>query len=97
MTKKDLIEQVENKIKSFPIKVFSKFEIEIMLDVTFESIGKELSKNNGEVFISKFGKFNSSTREYKNSRNPKTGEKVPYKKMKIVKFKVAKALKNGIQ
>ncbi len=56
---------------------------------------KEAKKGDGFTFPG-IGKFSTERRKARMGRNPATGEAIKIPAKKVVKFKVAKALKDGV-
>jgi DNA-binding protein HU-beta len=67
-----------------------------ILDSTFSAMRQALS-NGEEVVVPDFGKFLTETRAERDGRNPKTGATIKIPATQVVKFKVAKALKDLVQ
>ncbi len=80
----DVIQGVTNGTKSGAEEI-----MEAMLD----AITKTLRKGD-EVSIAGLGAFSTKTRKARTARNPKTGEAVQVPATRVVKFRVAKALKD---
>lgn len=74
----------------------TKVQAEQVVDTVFDSIVKSLKKGD-EVAVAGFGKFVVKTRAAREARNPKTGEKVKVPASKVVRFSVAKALKDSVK
>ncbi|MFI4957415.1 MAG: HU family DNA-binding protein [Gammaproteobacteria bacterium] len=67
-----------------------------MIDTIFRTMRESLAKGE-EVVIPDFGKFVVETRAARAGRNPKTGVTIDIPAAQVVKFKVAKALKDIVQ
>ena len=67
-----------------------------MVDNIFRLMRESLA-NGEEVVIPDFGKFIVETRAARSGRNPKTGATIDIPAAQVVKFKVAKALKDIVQ
>lgn len=67
-----------------------------LVDSIFRAMREALSKGE-EVVFPDFGKFVVETRAERSGRNPKTGETIHIPAAQVVKFKVAKALKELVQ
>jgi DNA-binding protein HU-beta len=80
----DVIQSVTNGTKSGAEEI-----MESMLD----AITKTLRRGD-EVSIAGLGAFSTKIRKARTARNPKTGEKVEVAATRVVKFRVAKALKD---
>ena len=90
MTKEDLTEAIVKKIGC------SKKDAVETLNVILDEITKSLSKG-VQVTLTGFGSFKVSKRAAREGRNPKTGEKIKIKAMKVPKFKAGKGLKDAVR
>lgn len=90
MTKTELINTLvkTSKLEKRAAKMF----LESLTDV----VTKEIRKG-GEVPLTGLGKFKVSRRKARIGRNPQTGEEIKIPAKKVVKFAVAKALKDQIR
>ena len=89
MTKSELISTL---VKSSKLeKKYAKVFLESLTDV----VTKEIKKG-GEVPLTGLGKFKVSRRKARMGRNPQTGEAIKIPAKKVVKFTVAKTLKDTI-
>jgi len=90
MTKTELINTLvkSSKLEKKSAKMF----LESLTDV----VTKEIRKG-GEVPLTGLGKFKVSHRKARIGRNPQTGEEIKIPAKKVVKFAVAKALKDQIR
>ena len=70
-------------------------DIEPILDAIFDVITEELAKKES-VSIVGFGKFETTDREAREGRNPKTGEPIAIAAASFPKFKAYGALKEAI-
>ena len=66
-----------------------------IVDSIFRTMRDSLAKGE-EVVIPDFGKFVVETRAARTGRNPKTGVAIEIPAANVVKFKVAKALKDEV-
>lgn len=73
----------------------TKVDAETVLSSFMEITTKELKKG-GEVVLTGFGKFVSSTRAARSGINPSTGDKIQIPASKTAKFKVGSALKKAM-
>ena len=89
MNKKEFIRSISEKTE-LPIK-----QTGDILSVIFETIKKELKENN-EVSIIGFGKFETRTRSKRTIKNPANGSKLLLPSRKIPAFKAGKRLKDVI-
>jgi DNA-binding protein HU-beta len=71
----------------------TKTQAEEVMEALIESITKSLKKGD-EVSIAGIGKWSVKTRKARTARNPKTGATVQVPATRVVKFTVAKALKD---
>ena len=90
MTKSQLIETVATKLTSIPKK-----EVEIAVDTIFSCMTDALVRDE-RIEIRGFGSFVAKTREAREGRNPKTGEKIRIPRKKVVRFGAYKDLKELI-
>lgn len=89
MKKPELIELVACKAET------SKSAVAGILDVLLESIVDQM-KNGEDVDLYGFGKFMSVEKTARESRNPKTGEKVYVPAHNVPKFKFSNSVKKII-
>lgn len=71
----------------------TKTQAEEVMEALIESITKSLKKGD-EVSIAGIGKWSVKARKARTARNPKTGATVQVPATRVVKFTVAKALKD---
>lgn len=71
----------------------TKTQAEEVMEALIEAITKSLKKGD-EVAIAGIGKWSVKTRKARTARNPKTGATVQVPATRVVKFTVAKALKD---
>jgi DNA-binding protein HU-beta len=89
MTKADLIAQIKEKAN------LSKADAENALAATIEAVTEAL-KNGDKVQLIGFGTFEVRDRKEKESKNPRTGEKIIVPAKKAPAFKAGKALKDAV-
>ena len=89
MTKADLIAQISEKSE------LSKKDSEKALSATITAITDAL-KNGDKVQLIGFGTFEVRDRKEKESKNPRTGEKIIVPAKKAPAFKAGKALKDAV-
>jgi len=90
ITKSELVKQLS---KTYPNLL--KKDLEKFFDIFINEIKLAL-KNDERVELRGWGVFSSKIQKGKNSRNPKTGEKVIVNKKKSINFKMSKDLFNEI-
>lgn len=90
LSKKDFIELMAEKCDC--TKVDAKYWIETI----FDGLTTCLAEKN-DIAIPGFGAFEYREKEEHQSRNPSTGETVTVPAHGVVKFKVAKALKDAVR
>lgn len=90
MNKSDLVEALAIKLKNL-----SKKEVDLIVDTVFHKMTEALSQE-GRIEIRGFGSFEVRTREAREGRNPKSGEKVFVRTRQVPFFKVGKELKERI-
>jgi DNA-binding protein HU-beta len=90
INKSDLIEEVATRANM--TKINANESVSALLD----TVSEELAKGS-KVNIPGFGSFEVGLRQARDGRNPQTGEKIRIPASKVVKFKVAKQLKESVQ
>ena len=71
----------------------TKSQAEEIMETLLETITKTLKKGD-EVAIAGLGAFSTKMRKARMARNPKTGASVSVPATRVVKFRIAKALKD---
>ncbi|MFA6227457.1 MAG: HU family DNA-binding protein [Candidatus Paceibacterota bacterium] len=74
----------------------TKVQAEQVVDTVFDSIVASLKKGE-EVSVAGLGIFSVKARAARQARNPRTGETIQVKAMKVPKFRAAKALKDAVK
>ncbi len=89
MTKTQLVDALmkETQLEKKAVKVF--------LDGLTQMVEKTLKKG-GDVPLTGLGKFKVQARKARIGRNPQTGEQIKIPAKKVVKFTVAKNLKDTV-
>lgn len=90
MNKTSIVEAVHAKIGG------TKVQAEQAVETMIETIVSALQKG-GEVSIAGLGIFSTKTRAARQARNPRTGESIQVKAMRVPKFRAAKALKDAVK
>ena len=90
MTRTDLIEAIAQETGGDRQQAKSYLE-------GFTRIIEREMKNEGEVPLAGLGKFKVVKRQARTGRNPMTGESIQIPAKTVVKFTVAKALKDSIK
>ena len=90
MNKQGIIEAVHGKLGG------TKVQAEHAVDTMISSIAHSL-KQGEEVSIAGLGIFSVKTRAARTARNPRTGETLQVKAMRVPKFRAAKALKDAVK
>ena len=90
MTRTDLIEAIAQETGS------DRQQAKAFLEGFTRIIEREM-KNEGEVPLAGLGKFKVVKRQARTGRNPMTGESIQIAAKTVVKFTVAKALKDSIK
>ncbi len=90
MTKLELVKKVSEKTGK------SQRDMNVAVDTIFETI-KEVLENGDKITFIGFGTFEVVERAARETRNPKTGEKLMIDACKAPKFKASKALKETIK
>ena len=73
----------------------SKKQIASLLDTISEVVYKEVKKS-GECIVPGFGKLVKVKRKARDGRNPATGETIKIPAKTVVKFRLAKAVKDAV-
>lgn len=73
----------------------SKKQIAGLMDAMAEVVYKEVKKN-GECIVPGFGKLVKVKRKARDGRNPATGETIKIPAKTVVKFRLAKAVKDAV-
>jgi DNA-binding protein HU-beta len=89
MTQTQLITELAEAIQ------ITKKQAKAFLDKLAE-VGTRETKKNGLFVLAGFGRLVRQERKARIGRNPATGEKIKIAAKKVVKFRVAKALKDAI-
>jgi integration host factor subunit beta len=87
MTKSVLVKKVAEKVQTLTAT-----QTEMVIDTIFDSMKKALLTGD-KVEIRGFGNFRLKTREPRQARNPKTGEKVQVPARRVLFFRVGKELR----
>lgn len=87
MNKASLVEVIQGVTNG------TKSGAEEIMEAVLDAIMKSLKKGE-EVSIAGLGAFSVKTRKARTARNPKTGAAVQVPATRVVKFRVAKALKD---
>ncbi|MDX1386469.1 MAG: integration host factor subunit beta [bacterium] len=90
MNKSDLVEILSEKLKTL-----SKKEVDLIVDTVFNKMTESLGRGE-RIEIRGFGSFEVRTRDARQGRNPKSGEKVYVNTRRVPFFKVGKELKERI-
>lgn len=89
MTKTELVNTLAKK------STLEKKQTKMFLEALTALVTSEIKKG-GEVPLTGLGKFKVLKRKARMGRNPQTGEPIPIPAKKVVKFTVAKTLKDTI-
>lgn len=90
MNKQGIIEAVQGVLGG--TKVQAEQAVETMISSIITSL-----KKGDEVSIAGLGIFSVKTRAARQARNPRTGETLQVKAMKVPKFRAAKGLKDAVK
>ena len=90
MNKAGLIEAVQGVLGG------TRVQAEQAVDMFLDTIVKDLKKGE-DVSIAGLGIFSVKQRAARTARNPRTGEMVQVKAMRVPKFRAAKALKEAVK
>lgn len=88
--KVDLVEAVQEALGG------TKADAERAVEAVIDTITKNLKKGD-EVSVAGLGIFDVKTRAGRTGRNPRTGETIHIKAMKVPKFRASKTLKDAIK
>ncbi len=87
MTKKDLIETVQKRLKDYPKK-----DVSFAVNIMFQAMMDALIRNE-RVEIRGFGNFTVRSRDSRRGRNPQTGAIVDVPFRKVPFFRVGRELR----
>jgi DNA-binding protein HU-beta len=90
VNKQSIVEAVHEKLGG--TKVSAEQAVETVIDTIVNSL-----KKGEEVSIAGLGIYSVKQRAARTARNPRTGEMVQVKAMKVPKFRAAKALKDAVK
>ena len=90
VNKQSIVEAVHEKLGG--TKVSAEQAVETMIDTIVTSL-----KKGDEVSIAGLGIYSVKLRAARTARNPRTGEMVQVKAMRVPKFRAAKALKDAVK
>lgn len=90
MNKQGIIEVVQAQLEG------TKVQAEKAVDSVFETIVDSLKKGE-DVSVAGFGIFTAKMRAARTARNPRTGEPIQVKAMKVPKFRASKTLKDAVK
>ena len=90
MNKSDLVDILTEQLKTL-----SRKEVDLIVDTVFDKMTDSLSQGD-RIEIRGFGSFEVRTRQARQGRNPKSGEKVFVTTRRVPFFKVGKELKERI-
>ncbi|MFH0846198.1 MAG: HU family DNA-binding protein [Patescibacteria group bacterium] len=90
MNKQAIIEAVHAELGG------TKVQAEKAVDTVFDSIVNSLKKGE-DASIAGFGIFSAKTRAARTARNPRTGESIQVKAMRVPKFRASKTLKDSVK
>ena len=88
-TKADLVNSISGKTG------LTKYETESVVDAFFDSVIDSL-KAGKRIEIRGFGSFNIRHKNFRDARNPRTGEKVTVDAKKVPAFKISKEFKHAV-
>jgi DNA-binding protein HU-beta len=89
MNKADLVNSISEKTG------LTKTKSNEVIDAFVESVTESL-KNGDKVTLVNFGTFNTSKRDARKGRNPKTGETIEIPAKRVARFKVGTGLSKNI-
>ncbi len=87
MTKRDLIEKVQERLEVYPKK-----DVDFAVNIIFQAMTDALLKNE-RIDVRGFGNFTVKSRNSRKGRNPKTGAAVDVPLRKVPFFRVGKELR----
>jgi DNA-binding protein HU-beta len=90
VNKQSIVEAVHEKLGG--TKVSAEQAVETMIETIVSNL-----KKGEEVSIAGLGIYSVKTRAARTARNPRTGEMVQVKAMRVPKFRAAKALKDAVK
>ncbi|MBU1056680.1 MAG: HU family DNA-binding protein [Proteobacteria bacterium] len=74
----------------------TKVDAEKAVDAVFDAITNTLKKGE-DASVAGFGIFSAKMRAARTARNPRTGEAIEVKAMRVPKFRASKALKDAVK
>ena len=90
MIKSELVQIIANRNPHLFLR-----DVENIVNAIFEEITEALAEGN-RVELRGFGAFSVKNRPARTGRNPRTGETLAIKAMRVPKFRAGKALKDAI-
>jgi len=90
MNKQAIVEVVQGNLEG------TKVQAEGAVDAVFEAIAGSLIKGE-DVSVAGFGIFSAKMRAARTARNPRTGEAIQVKAMRVPKFRASKALRESVK
>ncbi len=90
MTKEELIDKIASGAR------LSKADAARAINATIGSITSALKKGQSVALVG-FGSFKVSKRKARKGRNPRTGEIITIKAMKVPRFSAGKSLKDAVK
>lgn len=91
VNKSDLVEIIYNEIED-STRADAKRAMEAVIDEVVDTLSDA-----DEVSVAGLGIFKTRIREARKARNPQTGEEIQVPKMRVPKFRPAKALKEAVK
>lgn len=90
VNKSDLVDKIYDEIDC--TKAEAKRSVEIVIDTITDTLSDA-----EEVSVAGLGIFKSRIRQARTARNPQTGEEIQVPRMRVPKFRPAKALKEAVK
>ena len=90
MNKQAIVEAVQAELEG------TKVQAEKAVDTVFAAITGTLVKGE-DVSVAGFGIFSAKMRAARTARNPRTGEAIQVKAMRVPKFRASKTLKDSVK
>lgn len=90
VNKSDLVDKIYEEVGG--TKADAKRSVEVVIDTIVDTLADAQ-----EVSIAGLGIFKSRIRKSRTARNPRTGEPIEVPRMRVPKFRPAKALKEAVK
>jgi len=96
MNKQELVSALADGLKENGMDI-SKKDTAVVVDMLFDIIQQELTKDDGKIQLVGFGTFGVKTRAGRRGRNPQTGKEIQIPSTKVPFFRPGKGLKETVK